>query len=199
MPYNMQSETNPMVSNFKDLKVEDVTVQDILELGHFLLKWFKFKGFGNPFNYNRFFELDQANLLGYTLTKVGGGSDGINDQGNTTEFKATEFLGFTKRGDERSHSFTYNGTTRKDTLEEQKKYCREKIMRDPLHHCSIIDHEAGKIIKTIQLTNEQVWQLLWPKWENSWHKPKAADPRIGGSISTAEMKKAGIEYVTITH
>ena len=199
MPYNMKRETNPMASNFKNLKVEDFTDQDILDLGYFLLKWFKFKGFGNPFNYNRFFEFVQANLLGYSLTRVGGGSDGINDQGETTEFKATEFLGYTKRGVERSHSFTYNGTTRKNTLEEQMEYCREKIMRDPLHHCSLINSEAGKLVKTIQLTNEQVWQLLRPKWENSWHKPKAADPRIGGSISTAEMKKAGIEYVTITH
>ena len=188
-----------MTRRFKDLKVEDFTVQDILDLGFFVLKWFNYKGLGNPFNYNRFIEFVQATLLGYKLTKVGGGSDGINDQGETTEFKGTEFLGFTKRGAERSHSFTYNGTTRKDTLEEQKKYCREKIMRDLLHHCSLIDYESGKIVKTIQLTNEQVWQVLWSKLEDSWHKSKAADPRIGGSISTAELKKAGIDYVTIAH
>ena len=199
MLYNMQSETNPMVANFKELKIEDVTDQDIQDLGFFLLKWFKFKGFGNPFNYNRFMEFVQANLLGYKLTKVGGGSDGINDQDETTEFKGTEYKGVNKKGDEKSHSVAYNGTTRKDTLEEQKKYCREKIMRDPLHHCSLIDYESGKIVKTIQLTNEQVWQVLWSKLEDSWHKSKAADPRIGGSISTAELKKAGIDYVTIAH
>ena len=189
----------PMTRHFQDLKIEDYTDQDIQDLGFFLLKWFKFKGFGNPFNYNRFMEFVQANLLGYKLTKVGGGSDGINEQKGTTEFKGTEFIGFTKKGDERSHSFSYNGTTRKPTLSEQEKYCREKIMRDPLHHWSMIDYENGTFIKTIQLTNEQVWQILWPKWEKSWHNSKAADPRIGASISTAELKKAGIEYVTITH
>jgi hypothetical protein len=144
-------------------------------------------------------EFIQAKLLKYKLTKVGGGSDGINEQNKTSEFKGTEFLGFTKKGVEKSHSFSYNGTTRKPTLEEQKKYCYEKIMRDPLHHWSIIDYENGKLIKTIQLTNEQVWKVLWPKWEKSWHNNGAADPRIGASISTAELKKAGIEYVTIIH
>ncbi len=188
-----------MARQFQDLIIEEVTDQDIKDLGFFLLKWFKFKGFGNPFNYNRFMEFVQAGLLGYNLTKVGGGSDGINEQKETTEFKGTEFKGFTKKGDERSHSFSYNGTTRKPTLTEQEKYCRKKIMRDPLHHWSMIDYENGTFIKTIQLTNDQVWQVLWPKWEKSWHNSKDADPRIGASISTAELKKAGIKYVTITH
>jgi hypothetical protein len=188
-----------MTRRFQDLKIEDCTYQDIYDLGCFLLKWFESKGLGNPFNYNRFIEFAQANLLGYILTKVGGGSDGINDQDETTEFKGTKFLGYTKKGVQRSHSVSYNGTTRKDTLEEQKKYCKAKIMRDPLHHWSLIDYESGKIIKTIQLTNEQVWKVLWPKWEKSWYKPTAADPRIGATISTDEMKKAGIEPVIITH
>ena len=58
----------PMTRRFQDLKIEDYTDQDIQDLGFFLLKWFKFKGFGNPFNYNRFMEFVQANLLGYKLT-----------------------------------------------------------------------------------------------------------------------------------
>ena len=37
-------------------------------------------------------EFVQANLLGYKLTKVGGGSDGINEQKGTTEFKGTDSL-----------------------------------------------------------------------------------------------------------
>lgn len=188
-----------MAPRFQDLKIEDCTDQDIQNLGFFLLKWFKFKGLGNPFNYNRFMEFVQANLLGYDLTKVGGGSDGINEQNETTEFKGTEYKGLNLKGVEKSMSFAYNGTTRKFTLEEQKKYCWEKIMRDPLHHWSMIDYENGVFVKTIQLTNEQVWQVLWPKWEKSWYNSKAADPRIGASISTAELKKAGIKYVTIDH
>jgi hypothetical protein len=188
-----------MSRQFQDLKIENCTDLDIQDLGFFLLKWFKSKGLGNPFNYNRFMEFVQANLLGYKLTKVGGGSDGINEQNETTEFKGTEYKGLNLKGVEKSMSFAYNGTTRKPTLEEQKKYCWEKIMRDPLHHWSMIDYENGVFVKTVQLTNEQVWQVLWPKWEKSWYNSKAADPRIGASISTAELKKAGINYVTITH
>ena len=188
-----------MTRRFQDLKIEEVNDQDIKDLGFFLLKWFKSKELGNPFNYNRFMEFVQANLLGYSLTKVGGGSDGINEKNETTEFKGTEYKGLNKKGVEKSMSFAYNGTTRKDTLEEQKKYCKAKIMRDPLHHWSMIDYENGTFVKTIRITNEQCWQVLWPKWEKSWHNSGAADPRIGASISTNDLKKAGIDYVTITH
>ena len=33
-------------------------------------------------------------------------------------------------------------------------------MRDPLHHWTVIDYEEGKCLYTIQLTNEQVWEIL---------------------------------------
>lgn len=188
-----------MTRRFQNLKVEDFTDLDIQDLGFFLLRWFKYYGFGNPFNYNRFMEFIQAKLLGYSLTSVGGGSDGINEQNETTEFKATKYLGTTKAGNDKSLSFSYNGTTRKATLKEQLTYCKKKVMRDPLHHWTVIDYEEGKCLYTIQLTNEQVWEILWPKWERSWYDSKAADPRIGASISTAELKKAGIKYAIITH
>jgi hypothetical protein len=186
-------------NRFINFDFKTLTDDEIRTIGFLLLKWFKFHDLGNPFNYNRFMEFIQAKLLNYKLTKVGGGSDAINEQNETTEFKGTEFLGFSKKSVERSHSFSYNGTTRKPTLEEQKKYCYQKIMRDPLHHWSMIDYENGAFIKTIQLTNDQVWQILWTKWEKSWYNSKAADPRIGASISTAELDKAGIKYITITH
>ena len=131
-----------------------------------MLKWFKHKGLGNPFNYNRFMEFIQARLLGYKLTEVGGGSDGINELNETTEFKATKYLGTTKAGVDKSLSFAYNGTTRKATLEEQEVYCKEKVMRDPLHHWTVIDYEEGKCLYTIQLTNEQVWEILCPSGNN---------------------------------
>lgn len=187
-------------NKFFNINPEDLTEDDAQELGFLLLKYFKLKGWNNPFNYNRFFEFVQARVLGYNLTSVGGGSDAINDDNQTTEFKGTEYKGFSKKGVELSHSFTYNGTTKKPTLEEQEQYCREKIMRDPLHHWTIFDYENGKLLKTIQLTAEQVWEVLWPKWKKSWHKSSfAADPRIGASISTSELKKLNIEYKIIEH
>ena len=48
-----------------------------------VLKWFQKNNYGNPFNYNRGFEWLQARLLGFELTKVGGGSDGIKETGET--------------------------------------------------------------------------------------------------------------------
>jgi hypothetical protein len=73
-------------------------------------------------------------------------------------------------------------------------------MRDNLHHWTIIDYGAGKLIKTIQLKAEDVWTVLWPKWEKSWYtSSNAADPRIGGSVSTNELDKMGIEYKIIEH
>ena len=187
------------INRFLNFDFKTLTDDEIRTVGFLLLKSFQFKGWGNPFNYNRFMEFIQAKLFGYKLTTVGGGSDGINEQNETTEFKATKYLGLTKKGIERSMSFAYNGTTRMLTLEEQKKYCYNKIMRDSLHHWTVVDYESGECLYTIQLTNEQVWSLIWPKWEKSWYDKNAGDPRIGASISTAELKKSGIKYVTITH
>lgn len=187
------------MSKFSSIDINTLTDDDIQDLGFLLWRCFKSKGWGNPFNYNRFFEFIQARVLGYYLTIVGGGSDGINIKGETTEFKCTEYKGFGKNGKEKSHSVSYNGTTRKPTLEEQKEYCWEKIMRDPLHHWTLIDPKEGKLVKTFQLTAEQVWQVLWPKWEKSWYKSGNADPRIGASVSTNELKKLGIDYKVIEH
>ena len=192
---------------FQDLKVEDYDHNDIMDIGGFLLRWFKYKHLGNPFNYNRFFEFMQSKWLGYTLLGVGGGSDAIDDIKGTTELKATKYLGTKVKGDEKSHSFSYNGTSFFKDLTRQRNYCYNKIMRDKWHHWSIYDEHKGTLIKTIKLTNEQVWEVLWPKWKKSWDNAASAfrgekenaDPRIGATISTNELKKAGIKYEVIYH
>ena len=56
---------------------ENMTDQELTENLLSLLKEFNGRGLGNPFNYNRAFEYLQASLLGFHLTKVGGGSDGV--------------------------------------------------------------------------------------------------------------------------
>lgn len=158
-------------------------------------------GLGNLFNFNRGFEIMQSQLLGYVPCQVGGGSDAYkaDDPSVTAEFKATEFGGYTKTGKEKSHSFSYNGTSRYDTLSEQKDYCFDKIMRDSYHYWSIIDYANGNFVKTLKLTSSEVWKALWPKWEKSFYNPGAKDPRIGGSVSTNELEKNNIQYEIITH
>ena len=163
-----------------------------------VLKWFQTNSLGNPFNYNRAFEWLQARLLGFELTKVGGGSDGIKETGETAEFKAAAWKGFSKNGQELTHSFTYNGTSRFETWEEQEEYAKKKIMRDPYHYWSIIDYDVGCFIKTYKVPSETVWKLIDPKWYNSWKdSANRKDPRIGGAISTKALN--GKEFEIIVH
>jgi hypothetical protein len=179
--------------------IENASTLEMIEILLAICKWFYAKGIGNPFNYNRAFEFIQAEVLGYVLTKVGGGSDGINLLGKSMEGKATEFLGFGKKGKEYSHSVSYNGTSRKSTLEEQEEYCKNKIMRDQFHYWTLIDYKNGKLVKTLKIKSEDIWTLIWPKWKNSFYNPSAADPRIGCTLSTNELHTNNIKYEVITH
>lgn len=186
------------MNKFDSIDPNSLDNDDIRDLGFLLMRCFKIRGWGNPFNYNRFFEFIQSTVLGYLLLPVGGGSDCIRNN-VTGELKATEFKGFGTNGKEKSHSFTYNGTSRQPTLEEQEKYCRKKIMRDDFHFWTMIDYDAGRLVKTIQVKPEDVWTVLWPKWKKSWYNKKSSDPRIGGSVSTNELKKLNIPYKIIEH
>ena len=180
--------------------IKNASHDDMVKILLEVLSWFKLENLGNPFNYNRGFEFIQAHVLGFKLEPVGGGSDGVSDDGITAEFKATEWKGLTKRGKEKSHSFTYNGTTKKQTIEEQEKYCYNKIMRDKYHYWTMTDYENGKLVKTLKIKNSDVWTLIWKKWKNSFYKSATnADGRIGGSISTNDLKKNNIPYEVIEH
>ena len=189
------SQVEELIENasFKEMKLILLSV----------LKWFHKNGLGNPFNYNRGFEFIQALELGFRLEPVGGGSDGVKetDEDITAEFKATADKGLTKKGKEKSHSFSYNGTSKKQTIEEQEIYCRKKIMRDPYHYWTIVNYESGKLVKTIKISCDRVWLVLWPKWKKSFHNSSTnADGRIGGSVSTNELKEYGInDYEIIVH
>ena len=78
-----------------------------------------------------------------------------------------------------------------------KTNCRQKIMRDPFHYWTIINYDNGTFVKTFKVPAETVWKLLWPKWKNSFDNPYASDPRIGGSVSTKDLK--GEEFEVIIH
>ncbi len=188
----MNPQTLLDIENSDDFELKDILLA--------VLKRFKRGGHANPFNYNYGFEFIQCLTLGYKKTTVGGGSDGKKDDGETTELKATEHLGLTKKGKEKSHSVSYNGTTKKQTIDEQRKYCYNKIMRDKFHHWTIIDYENGKLVKTLKLKCEDVWTLIWPKWEKAFYESSSrADGRINGSISTNELDKNNIQYEVINH
>ncbi len=106
----------------------------------------------------------------------------------------------TKRGKEKSHSFSYNGTTKVQTIEEQEKVCYKKVMRDKYHYWTMTDYSTGRLVKTLKIKNSDVWKLIWKKWKHSFYKSAIhADGRIGGSISTNDLKKNNIPYEVITH
>ena len=180
--------------------IKNASHDDMVKILLEVLSWFKLENLGNPFNYNRGFEFIQAHVLGFKLEPVGGGSDGVSDDGITAEFKATEWKGLTKRGKEKSHSFTYNGTTKVQTIEEQEKVCYKKVMRDDYHYWTIVDYEAGNFLKTLKVKNTDVWSLIWGKWKSSFYNSATnADGRIGGCISTNELTKHNIKYEIISH
>tara|TARA_R100001463_G_scaffold132494_1_gene193207 strand:- start:1494 stop:2090 length:597 start_codon:yes stop_codon:yes gene_type:complete len=181
--------------------IKNASHDDMVKILLEVLSWFKLRNLGNPFNYNRAFEFIVANNLGYVLLPVGGGSDAVNpnDPNDTIELKGTEYKGLTKKGLEKSHSFSYNGTSRKPTLKEQEEHCKKKIMRDKYHYWTMTDYENGELVKTLKIKNSDVWTLIWTKWEKSWYNVKDDDPRIGGSISTNLLKKMNIPYEVITH
>ena len=145
---------------------------DMVKILMEILSWFKLRNLGNPFNYNRAFEFIVAHNLGYVLLPVGGGSDAVNpnDSNDSIELKGTEYLGLTKKSKEKSHSFTYNGTTKVQTIEEQEKLCYKKVMRDEYHYWTIVDYDAGKLLKTLKVKNTNVWSLIWTKWKDSFYK-----------------------------
>ena len=196
-----------MTTEGKNISLADVqqfisgaSFQDMKEILLSILVWFRKHNLGNPFNYNRAFEFISALTHGFVLLPVGGGSDAVNpdDESDTIEIKTTKYE-LTIKGNEKSMGFTYNGTTRKPTLEEQKEYCYEKIMRDEYHIWDMIDYEKGALVKSIKIKNTEVWGLIWEKWKKSWYNTGAADPRIGGRVTTNDLKKNNVQYEVINH
>ncbi len=111
--------------------IKNASQDDMVKILLEVLSWFKLRNLGNPFNYNRAFEFIVAINLGYVLLPVGGGPDAVNpnDPNDTIELKGTEYKGLTKKGLEKSHSFSYNGTSRKPTLKEQEKQPQRQSLR----------------------------------------------------------------------
>lgn len=181
--------------------IENASDQEIKEILLVIAKRFYIKGLGNPFNYNRGMEFIQALTFGLILCPVGGGSDAYHAlQAWYAELKKTSFLGFTKAGILKSHSFAYNGTTRKPTLDGQIEYCRTKILRDKYHFLTIVDDVRGALYQTFKVPGEEMSKVLLPKMIHSWETGTSkGDPRINASVSTNDIMKSGIYYETIEH
>lgn len=183
----------------KKYDIENATPEEMLEILLLLAKKFNKEGLGNPYNYNRGCEYIQALTFDLVLTKVGGGSDAYHrTEKYSLELKKTSFAGFTKKGKMKSHSFSYNGTTRKATIEEQVEYCKKKVLRDKFHLLTIIDDSKGSLYQTYKVTGEEMWKVLKDKMIHSWKNPKG-DPRINASVSTNDLEKYGIQYEVVQH
>ena len=50
-----------------------------------------------------------------------------------------------------------------------------------------------------KINNTEVWGLIWEKWKKSWYNTGAADPRIGGQVTTNDLKKNNVQYEVINH
>ena len=180
--------------------IQNATNEEMRDVLMNVAMWFSARKLGNPFNYNRAFEFIQCMDLGYVPTTVGGGSDGVNpdNEDDTIELKVTGDEGLTKRGEYKSITVSYNGTSRQSSLEEQEKYCYDKIMRDEYHYWSIVNYEKGEFVRTYKVKNTIVWQLIWKKWKRAFEVTTTktgkvkTDQRINGSISTSELKKSGL-------
>ena len=177
--------------------IENSSSDEMEEIIFSVLTWFHKRGLSNPYNYNRGFEFLQSKRHGFELLPVGGGSDGIDKETDiTAEFKAAAWKGFGKNGQELSHSFIYNGTSHYPTWEKQEEYAKNKIMRDPYHFMDIIDYEEGCFVRTYKVPAKTVWKLIKPKWYNSWKQSgNRRDPRVGGSISTKDLKGEKFEII----
>ena len=156
---------------------------------------------GNPNNYNRFNEFRQARKHKCKLFKVGGGSDAyeIDNPNNTKEFKYGKFKGFGKNGKLKSHSVSYNGTSRYPTIEEQERECRKKIMRDGEHIWDFADPTTGEFKMTIKIKNVDIVDLLLSKQLESWRKTTNKDNRINANISTKMLDDNNVPYEQILY
>lgn len=143
----------------------------------------KENGWGDPFSYSRGKEIYMATILNHKVATTYSGADAFDSDG-ACEYKSTitgNLCG------------TYNGISVQPTLEEQVSYIKnEKI--GPYRNHYFARFENGTVAEIYMMTNDQVLNLLLPKIENQYIKrqtKKTKDPRLGVTLTTAEIKKQG--------
>ena len=143
---------------------------------------------GNPFNYNRLNEDEQADVWGLTLGKVGGGNDSIEGY----EFKTAEYNGVNKRTNLlNSHAIYFNGKPIFKTLEESMDYMKTYLgnikglkiaIRVPDGRYIHFESKMDKATKGILL------EFANKKFEKLKNK-RLKDPRMNMGITTAQLLK----------
>ena len=145
---------------------------------------------GDPFSYARSREIYMAIELNHTIAETYSGEDAYimeNDSKVKFEYKSTIA---------KNINGTYNGISVKDTLADQINYIvSEKIGCYTTHYYSRFN--GGKIAETWAVPGQIVLEILLPKIIKQFTKLKSsvkqtADPRIGVTITSREIKKYGI-------
>jgi len=140
---------------------------------------------GNPFNYNRLNEDEQAFVWGLTLNGVGGGDDSKEGY----EFKAAEYTGINKRTKKlNAHSMSFNGKPVFDTKRKTLDY-----LADYLSHIKgikiAIRTPIGKYLHFESKMNAATRQILLAHGEEKYEALQEGrkDPRMNTKITTSEL------------
>ena len=151
----------------------------------------KSNNWGDPFSYSHSRAIYMAIELNHTIAETYSGEDAYiieNDSKVKFEYKSTMAKNINGK---------YNGISVKDTLVDQINYIvSEKIGCYKTHYYSRFS--GGKIEEIWAIPGEIVLEILLPKIAKQFVKMKSsvkqtADPRIGFSITSKEIKKYGIK------
>jgi len=142
-------------------------------------------GFGDPFSYARSREILMACTLGHSMPESYSGADGINQAGDPVEYKST--IGKKING-------TYNGISVLPTWKEQERYLREdKIGKYSEHYFARFD--KGRIVELWKASGQDVLDVLMPKLRRTFGEPRGKDPRLGASVTNADIKRIGTQLI----
>lgn len=137
---------------------------------------------GDPFSYNRMREILMAMKLKHTIATTYSKEDATDRQNKLCEYKSTitdEING------------TYNGISYYKTWDEQQKHTKEKIYSCSKHYFARFKDHIN-IDELYEMSCEDVWKILEPKFKKSWEtSPNRKDPRVGAQIKAAEIYQYG--------
>ena len=133
-------------------------------------------GYGDVFSYGRGREIMQAIYNGHKIANTYSGADGIDKNGDGSEYKSTI---------QQKILATYNGLSCKPTWEKQVCYLKnDKIGKYKYHYFSRF--QDGKIVEMWKASSDDVLNILLPQLSKKYHKPdrsKNADPRLSGRLN----------------
>jgi len=180
MKWSRRSESSKL--QFVKALTEQERYERFAELFTELSQFSEMCGFGDPMSYARGREIQMAGALGHRISDTLSGADGIRPDGLLVEYKST--VGKHING-------AYNGISVQGTWAEQLTYLKnEKIAKYPFHYFArFLD---GEIVEMWEMPGNVVLRLLLPKLEKKYNRVrKLKDPRLGATITKAEINKYG--------